>query len=207
MKISVMQPYFFPYLGYFKLINSVDAFVFFDDVQYIRRGWINRNRIRINEPLWLTIPIKKCPRETIINKIEIDDSWSNETLLTFKTIYGKSVVDHPLFSYYSSLYNYKMLCPMLCDSIEWMSNFLNIKTNFFYSSNMPSEKKNQDRILDICKKLGATHYFNLPGGRDLYDEKIFEKEGIKLEFIDTDHYKKISVIESCFYENASDLRL
>jgi hypothetical protein len=206
MKIAVMQPYFFPYLGYFKLINSVDAFVFFDDVQYIRRGWINRNKIRINEPLWLTIPIKKCPRETIINKIEIDDSWSNETLITFKTIYGKSVVDHPLFSYYSSLYNYKMLCPMLCDSIEWMSNFLNIKTNFFYSSNMPSEKKNKDRILDICKKLGATHYFNLPGGRDLYDEKIFEKEGIKLEFIDTDQYKKISVIESCFDENASNLR-
>lgn len=205
MKIAVMQPYFFPYLGYFKLINSVDAFVFFDDVQYIRRGWINRNKIRINEPLWLTIPIKKCPRETIINKIEIDDSWSNETLLTFKTIYGKSVADHPLFSYYSSLYNYKMLCPMLCDSIEWMSNFLNIKTNFFYSSDMPSEKKNQYRILDICKKFGATHYFNLPGGRDLYDEEIFEKEGIKLEFINTDNYKRISVIESCFNENASNL--
>jgi hypothetical protein len=66
MKIAVMQPYFFPYLGYFKLINSVDAFVFFDDVQYIRRGWINRNKIRIKEPLWLTIRIKKCHIQTII---------------------------------------------------------------------------------------------------------------------------------------------
>jgi hypothetical protein len=71
---------------------------------------------------------------------------------------------------------------------------------------MPSEKKNQYRILDICKKFGATHYFNLPGGRDLYDEEIFEKEGIKLEFINTDNYKRISVIESCFDENASNLR-
>jgi hypothetical protein len=206
MKIAVMQPYFFPYLGYFKLIDSVDIFVFFDDVQYIRRGWINRNKIRIKEPFWLTVPVKKCSIKTLINKVKIDDSWSNETLLTFKTMYGKSVTNHPLFSYYSSLYNYNMLCPMLCDSIKWMSNFLNIKTKFIYSSTIPSEKKRQDRILDICKKLEATHYYNLPGGKDLYDEKTFEKEGIKLEFINTDHYKRISIIESCFDENASNLR-
>ena len=59
MKVAITQPYFFPYLGYFKLIESVDKFVFFDDVQYIRRGWVNRNKIRVKNPLWITVPVKK----------------------------------------------------------------------------------------------------------------------------------------------------
>lgn len=201
MKIAVMQPYFFPYLGYFKLIDSVDQFVFFDDVQFIRRGWVNRNKIRSENPLWITIPIKKCPRETPINKIIIDQDWNNLVkthLKTFETFYGKQAKLNDFYTYYSSLSNYSNLNEMLCESIRWVCKKLNIHTKFLYSSSMPSDAKAQDRIIDICKKLGATEYYNLPGGIELYDQNVFENNSMKLHFINTEKFPKISVIESIF---------
>jgi len=210
MKIAISQPYFFPYLGYFKLIQSVDKFVFFDDVQYIRRGWINRNKIRKNDPLWITIPIKKTSRNTRINQIEIDGEWNsivNIHLKTFETTYGKKVKENDLYHFYASLSSYKSLNDLVCETIKWVCSQLKLKTQFIHSNDFPSDLKGQDRILDICKKLNATHYFNLPGGVDLYDESVFADQGIKLNFINTDIYTKISVIESIFNANASNLRL
>lgn len=201
MKIAVMQPYFFPYLGYFKLINSVDKFVFFDDVQYIRRGWVNRNKIRLEKPLWLTVPVIKCDRDTSINAIEIDQEWEKLTqthLKTFDTTYGKKAKQNGFYQYYSSLSSHTNLCKLLCESIQFVSRNLNIKTEFVYSSSMPSEEKAQDRIIDICKKLKATEYYNLPGGVSLYDPTIFQNNSIKIEFINTDIFPKISVIETIF---------
>lgn len=210
MKVAITQPYFFPYLGYFKLIESVDKFVFFDDVQYIRRGWVNRNKIRIDNPLWITVPVKKTTRETPINKIQIDDDWDEVVkthLKTFETIYGKKVKQNSLYNFYSSLSHDKSLNSMLCKTIEWVSQKLNLKTEFISSSDFASNLKSQDRIIDICKKLGATQYFNLPGGVDLYDRKSFAENDLNLNFVDTNKYSKISVIETIFNEDASNIRL
>ena len=210
MKIAISQPYFFPYLGYFKLIQSVDKFVFFDDVQYIRRGWVNRNKIRQDNPLWITVPVKKTSRESPINKIEIDNGWNEVVathLKTFETIYGKKVKLNSLYDFYRSLSSDKSLNKMLCKTIKWVCDKLELKTELISSSEFPSNLKSQDRIIDICKKLGATQYFNLPGGVDLYDHEIFEKNNLSLYFIDTNKYNKISVIESIFNEDSSNLRL
>ena len=210
MKVAITQPYFFPYLGYFKLIESVDKFVFFDDVQYIRRGWVNRNKIRVKNPLWITVPVKKTNRETPINKIQIDDDWDKVVsthLKTFETTYGKKAKQNNFYDFYKSLCLDKSLNEMLCKSIKWVSQKLRIKTEFLSSSEFGSNLKSQDRIIDICKKLGATQYFNLPGGVHLYDHKSFQENNLSLHFVDTNQYSKISVIESIFNEDAGDLRL
>ena len=162
-----MQPYFFPYTGYFKLISEVDTFVFLDDVQYIRRGWMNRNKINHLSPFY--------------------------------------IISNSIYEYYKSFENYDLLRPMLCDSIIWMSKYLKLKTKFEYSSNFPSNKRGQERIIDICKKMSATTYCNLPNGKSIYSNEEFDKNNIMLNFINTEHHKHISILESCFNEHPIDL--
>lgn len=108
MRIAVQQPYFYPYLGYFKLISSVDKFVFFNDVQYIRRGWINRNRINVDN--YLTVPILKTKRSEIINNIKIDYSthWHYKHCRTLETKYGKKCLEHPIYLFYKNIPTYKI---------------------------------------------------------------------------------------------------
>lgn len=200
-----MQPYFFPYAGYFQLIANVDLFVFLDDVQYIRRGWVNRNKIRKSDPIYLTVPVKKVSRETAINQIQIESDWLPSHLKTFTRIFGKKIENNEVYKFYTKLDQWELLSPMLCESIQWMSKHLNINTQFKHASQYPSGKKGQDRILELCRKLGATSYVNLPGGINLYDEKDFEE--IELEFLNTDHHERISILETCFNGTTSSLRL
>lgn len=199
-KIAIMQPYFFPYAGYFQLIHEVDLFVFLDDVQYIRRGWINRNRIN-NFNKYLTIPIKKCPRDTIIKDVEISNiSWVDYHLKIFDHIYGKNNINE----YYSNFTKYGNLCQLLVDSIKWTTNLLDIQTNFEYSSNYPSKKFGKDRIIELCQKLNAHSYYNLPGGTSLYRQEDFGS--IALNFIDTSHHVKTSILESILNGSTGNLR-
>ena len=201
MRIAISQPYFFPYLGYFKLIKSVDKFVFFDDVQYIRRGWVNRNKIRHDDSIWLTVPVKKSSRNSLINEILIDSDWSylvDKHKKTFLNIYGKSVETNSFYDFYGELKKHTMLNKLLCESIIWLSRKMGIKTEFLHSSNFPSNNKREHRIIDICKQLNATEYYNLPGGVKLYSEDFFMQNSIKLKFIETSMYKKISIIETIF---------
>jgi hypothetical protein len=199
-----MQPYFFPYGGYYQLIKESDLFVILDDVQYIRRGWVNRNKIREEDPIYLTVPVKKCSQKSLITEVQIERGWVDLHLKRFRFIYGKDIESHPLYRYYSSLDKWEYLSPMLANSILWTSNYLNINTRIVHSSDFPSEKKREARIIDLCKQLGGTHYLNLPGGRQLYTEEMFQKEGLKVEFIDTDSFKRISILESIFKREIYD---
>ena len=199
-----MQPYFFPYAGYYQLIANVDMFVFLDDVQYIRRGWVNRNKIRKSAPIYITVPVKKSPRETSINQIQISLDWVPKHLKTFTHIFSQKIRDSEVYKFYTGLSQWKLLSPMLCESIQWMSKYLGLKTQFDYASRYPSSRKGQDRILELCKQLGATSYVNLPGGKRLYDEKEFGD--VELVFLDTDHHERISILETYFNGTASSLR-
>ena len=201
MRIAISQPYFFPYLGYFKLIKSVDNFVFFDDVQYIRRGWVNRNKIRHDDSIWLTVPVKKSSRNSLINEILIDSDWSylvDKHKKTFLNIYGKNIETNSFYDFYDELKKHTMLNKLLCESIIWLSRKMGIKTEFLHSSDFPSNNKKEHRIIDTCKQLNATEYYNLPGGVKLYSEDFFMQNSIKLKFIETSMYKKISIIETIF---------
>lgn len=190
-----MQPYYYPYIGYFELINSVDKFVFLNNVQYIRRGWVNRNRIRWNDTWkYITVPITKCSRDTLIQDIEISgEEWLADHLTSLKYSYNN--VDHESFKYLASM-NTKRLCELLMLTTKHTAKLLGINTEFLDSRDFPSSGKKQHLLIDICKQLEATTYVNASGGIELYDKNDFEKENIKLEFIPpTNHNNKYSILD------------
>jgi hypothetical protein len=186
MKLAIMQPYLFPYLGYFQLIHAVDTFVVYDDVNYIKGGWINRNCIRSNGTKQLiTLPLRGASQNKLINQIEVGED--HNILKTLRINYGKAPhfnVIYPLIEdilmqtekNLARLLYYQLLriCDYLCLSPKW-----HISSEIEKDSTL----RGQDKILSICEKLGATHYINVSGGRALYDHESFATNGLKLSFI------------------------
>lgn len=179
MKIAIMQPYYYPYAGYFRLFASADLFVILDDVQFNRRGRVHR--CEVNKKWFATLPIKKTSRdETRIMDLE----WQK----------GKEHSRSPL--------------NFIVDALEEICGKLYLPFKCFFSSeiSIPSHLRGQDRIIAICKKLGAREYINSPGGKNLYDEKEFKKNEVKLTFLPewTGNYD--SVLHRLAYEDSSDIR-
>jgi len=197
MKIAIMQPYFFPYLGYFKLMSEIDNFIILDDVQFTRRGWINRNFIKNkhDEKIILTIPVNKNPINTKINQMTVINGWTHKHVKTFSTIYGNTSKVKEFNDFYITLDNNKNLVDVLTKSIMWIKNKIKLNCEISFSSQYKSNFSGEERIIDLCKKSKADKYFNLPGGIHIYDEKKFEKNGIKIEFLNTDECPKISIID------------
>lgn len=190
MKLAIMQPYFFPYLGYFHLIKAVDKFVLYDDVNFINRGWINRNRVPINdEAHYFTIPLKNASQNSKINSIDLaeQDIWKKKMIKTFQTVYSKSPNRDAGLDLLSAVLNFptNKLSEICARSIFEVTKYLNIKTQLVPSSTIysNSEKKAESRILDICSQESASEYINLIGGVELYREDSFQEIGCDLSFI------------------------
>lgn len=191
MRVGIMQPYFLPYIGYWQLIGCVDYFVVLDDVNYISRGWINRNRIVVNgRPFWLTIPLQKSSQNKLINELLIqgDDGWKHHMLRTLSFAYSKAELFPEIFRLFSESLELAEgnLSRYLSNLIYCLSEKLCALPSFIPTSAIFSkgQLKGQDRILDICVQLGASEYVNLPGGRALYDEEKFYANRIKLQFLE-----------------------
>lgn len=197
MKIAIMQPYFCAYIGYYQLINSVDKFVIFDNIQYTKRGWFNRNRILDNgTDRMFTIPIKKDNRYLNVNLRFLADNSIKERyriLKQIQTLYKKA----PFFSQ-----NYPLVRRFFIQEINNLFDFihfsvvelcikLDIKTQIILSSSLDIDPKlkSQDRIIEMCKCLKTDIYINPIGGEELYDKKAFKKEGIDLKFIKSKYIK------------------
>lgn len=200
MKIAVQQPYFYPYLGFFNLIKEVDVFVLFNDVQYIRRGWINRNRLE--EKLFLTVPVKNNSRNSLINQIKIDNEqkWHYKHCQTILSRYGKRAKDHPLYLFYKDLPKIEFLLDLLKITIDNVCNYLQIKTKIVNSETFhtPVYYKGKERIIDICKKINADSYLNLPGGASLYSVEEFKEKNISLNFLNISNIKNyMSILDVC----------
>ena len=194
MKIAIMQPYFFAYEGYFELISSVDLIVFLDDAQYVRRSWINRNQIYTNKKIdkkYLTVPIAKSPINSKIKDIKIAKKWTTDHINVLKNNYKK---ESNFYNFYESLDHHIFLCPMLVESIKWTCDFLKIKINYSFSSVFPSNEKSENRVIELCKKFNAKHYYNLPNGEKIYNKLKFMENNISLNFLNTDKFEKISII-------------
>lgn len=177
MKIAIMQPYYYPYAGYFRLFAATDLFVILDDVQWNRRGRVHRCEAHGK---WITtLPIKKTSREeTRIMDLE----WQE----------GRGHSKDPL--------------NFIVDTLEEVCNKLSIPFNCVFSSDINITLKGQDRIIAICKRLGATEYLNSPGGTDLYDEEAFKKNGIKLTFLPDWVGSYDSILERLCHEDRSLIR-
>jgi len=204
MKIAIMQPYFFPYAGYFQLMANVDIFVFLNDVQYVRQSWMNRNKLKTQK--YFTVPVQKSSQKTLFNKIKIQHGWVADHLKIFMHHFGKKIKNSHLYENYSAYENYDFLCALNIDSIKYVASKLNIKVEFRLSSDFSSDLSGQEKILHICQKLQGKEYYNLPNGIDLYNQNLFREKGLKLKFIDTTHQEKVSILESIFNETTSNLR-
>ena len=191
MHLAIMQPYFLPYLGYFQLMSAADKLVLLDDVNFINRGWINRNRIAVNgEPYWLTLPLAKASQNRLINEIEIvdDPMWKRKAMRTVELSYRSASFADEILPLFSDMLKEARgsLSVFLFHRLRQVADYLGINVRIEPTSTIyPKEgRTGQDRILDICRREGATTYINLPGGRDLYNPQAFAAAGIKLLFIE-----------------------
>lgn len=191
MKLAIMQPYLFPYIGYWQLIHAVDKFVVFDDVNYITRGYINRNSILLNDkPYRFTIPIKKASQNKLIRETKLNFDMREKTKFL-----------NLLCSAYRRSPNYNAVMPIIrriimnpqedltqyiLGSLNEICGYLQISTELLISSQIDKRKDlhGEERIIAICKNLRADTYINACGGRKLYNRENFRKENIDLYFLD-----------------------
>ncbi|MDD2608885.1 MAG: WbqC family protein [Giesbergeria sp.] len=190
MKIALMQPYFFPYIGYYQLVHSVDEFVFYDDAAFIKQGYINRNRILLGAaPHNFSLAVKNVSSFRPIKNHDYLNNFSN-----FK---------RQLYSSYSKAPNFKdaiQLVEQVLDesnnnvahknasSITTIFDYLGIEKKFSFSSDLiiSEEIRGQNRVIEICKLKSAIKYINSPGGKSLYNKKIFSDNYIELSFIESE---------------------
>ena len=190
MKVAIMQPYFLPYVGYFQLINAVDKFVIYDDVNFIKKGWINRNNILVNGQSHLfSITLKDVSQNKQINKISIDSQseWNKNLMKTIAFSYKKAPFFAEVFPLIEDILqqDQKNLAQFITYSLQQICSYLNIGTTIITASSIEKDNvlKGQDKIIEICKKNHATDYINAIGGKELYDAAAFSEHGIRLHFI------------------------
>ena len=190
-KIAIMQPYLFPYFGYFQLIESVDEFIFFDNVNFQKKGWMNRNRLRNkNGDMIFSMPVKKASQNKLINDLLINNLADFERMLLLKIghHYSKAIyygyVENLLLDIFRTFAG-KTLSDFNTFTTKILANELGIATKFTYSSDLSFDLNGtgQKKILSICKTLETDIYINLPGGLHLYDSSAFAENNIKLEFL------------------------
>jgi len=200
MKVAIMQPYFFPYIGYWQLIAAVDKFVIYDNIKYTKKGWINRNKILTNDKAkTFTLPIQKDSDFLDVNQRYISDSWDKHKMLNLiKASYSRapqykkivSLIEKCLFIENKNLFEFLYI------NLINVLDFLEIKTDIVISStlNIDNNLKSKDRVIATCKKLNATQYINPQGGINLYNKLEFEKNRIDLKFLFSDQivYKQYS---------------
>lgn len=187
MRLGIMQPYFFPYLGYWQLLANVDKYVVYDDVTYIKGGWINRNNFLINgQKNLLTMQLEKASSYTLIKDIAIKDDFV-KFLKTIEMGYKKAPFFEDIFRLLKDICQCpdKKLGQFLFNSHIKICEYLGIDTELILSSSFEkhTELKGKDKVISICKQLGADEYINAIGGQELYDKKEFAENGIRLNFI------------------------
>ena len=193
MNVGMMQPYLFPYLGYFQLLNAVDVFIFADDVNFIKGGFISRNKILFkNEEYFITVPCMKKSQNKLINEVYLSTKtkgYPNNILLTIKQAYAKAPFFTDVFPIIESIFRSDIdsICTLAASSVEIVSKYLEIDVDFKFSSVSFNHTKGQEksiRLINITKDLGGTTYINPIGGTTIYEKKCFENQGIKLKFLE-----------------------
>lgn len=192
MRAAIIQSSFIPWQGYFDIIDSVDRFVIFDDVQFTTRDWRTRNRIKgPNGIQWLTVPVKKAERTTEIRNILIDysESWQNRMKKTLIHCYRKS----PNFeSYHEGLFSaidvrYENLSELNVALIQHVCEILDITTQFSMSWEHSTEGRKSERLVNILNSIGADEYISGPSARSYIEPDVFKDNGIKLYYKSYDY--------------------
>lgn len=223
--LAIMQPYLFPYIGYFQLINAVDKFIFYDDVNFIKQGWINRNRILLNNSdFTFTVPLEKANSFTLIKDTLINERFYDHWRIKFQKTIKQNYKKAPHYSAVNELVNTVLnndsitISELAIESVIATSRYLGLKTKFAVASECYKNKDldRESRLVDICKEEGSTHYINPLGGKELYDKKNFAEKEIQLSFIETlpcnyqqfnnDFLPWLSIIDVLMFNSVDDVK-
>ena len=190
MKLAIMQPYFFPYIGYFQLINAVDEFVIYDNIEFTKKGWINRNRILVNgNDVFVSLPLKKDSDFLNVNERFLADTWDVERkklLNRIKESYRKAPYFKETFHLLEKciMHEDRNLFKFILFSVQTLIQYFNISTNLVVSSSIPIDKqlKSDQKVMAICNQRGADIYINPIGGLELYNKEFFKENNLELQF-------------------------
>ena len=208
--VAIMQPYFFPYAGYFRLFAASDLFVIYDCVQFPRRGWVHRNKLMdaSGEARWLTLPLEKAPQSVLIRDLQFPPNAAEllaERLRPFPLAAAVTpATEHILAA----------LADVRGTPVDYIERLLEItvaycglpwRTVRSSTLNVPPEIHGQDRILEIARRLGASRYVNAAGGRELYDPAVFDNAGIELRFLADYHGPNASILQRMLSDDRGEL--
>jgi hypothetical protein len=225
MKLGIMQPYFSPYIGYFQLMNAVDEYVIYNNIEYTKKGWINRNRILVNgEPHFITLPLKSDSDFLQIRDRFLADNWPTERLKMLNRIkeaYRKAPQFDRVFPLIESvlLHGPSNLFLFLVRSLKMIKDYLKVGTPIIISStvNIDHNLRSADKVLALCKARNVDMYVNPIGGTGLYDRERFEKEGIDLRFVFTEYFRykqfgddfisSLSIIDVMMFNSVEEIKV
>lgn len=188
MKVVVLQSNYLPWKGYFDLINDADVFVFYDEVQYTKNDWRNRNKIATKNGVeWLTIPISKAAVKQKISEVKLPEGWESEHFKKLYLCYKKAPFFKQLEPFLISFYQNKSwgtLSDFNQYSIKEISRFLNVQTRFYNSSSFKLEGNRVERLVNLLTQINATEYISGPSAASYLNgnEGLFEAKGIKLTY-------------------------
>ncbi|VYT31275.1 WbqC-like protein family protein [uncultured Blautia sp.] len=223
MKLGIMQPYFVPYIGYWQLMNAVDKYVIYDDVNFIKGGWINRNRILINgKTNYFNIPMMGASPNKLINEVNVnkDERLIRKNLRTIEGAYKRAPYYQVVYPIIERIFKTEKenIAEFIYESFQIINDYLGIETELIMSSTLNKEcsLKGEDKVLAICKELGATEYYNAIGGQKLYSFEDFRKHGIALKFVQTEKivYEQfgeefkpdLSIIDVMMFNSSTEIR-
>ena len=212
-RVAILQSNYIPWKGYFDLIHRVDEFILFDDMQYTRRDWRNRNKIKTPQGLlWVTIPVEvkgkyfQKIKDTIVSDLE----WPRIHWKTIHTFYARA----PHFFRYADRFEkiYGSLCNPQLSHINYLfikeiCTILDIKTKITWSMDYGVIDGKTERLVDLCKKAGATEYLSGPAAKDYIIESQFTNAGIELQWMSYDGYKEYQQLHPPFEHGVTILDL
>lgn len=210
--VAILQSNYIPWKGYFDLINMVDDFVVFDDVQYTKNDWRNRNKILTAQgPQWLTIPVRQNSLNQKINETEVADvGWSKKHWKTIKQNYSKAMYFKEYEQVFEQFYlnnseiNLSRINLLL---IQEINKILEIDTRIISSADFDVVEGQTERLIGICKQLEADHYLSGPAAKSYFDEALASKNGIRVEWMDYSAYPEYKQLHAPFEHSVSILDL
>ncbi|HIE4215328.1 TPA: WbqC family protein [Proteus mirabilis] len=207
MRLAVMQPYLFPYIGYYQLAYYADKFIFYDDVNYIKGGYINRNNILTKNGLQMfTLPVNKASSFKKINELYFQDN-TKKILTSIYQNYSKTAYFHSIFPIIENVLtnNNRNVANITSLSIIKIFEYLSLKFNYTFSSDQNYNRtyNAQEKIYELCKINDAQEYINPIGGKSLYNKDEFKKRNIKLNFLEPVLSPYTQINSSNFVSNAS----
>lgn len=210
--VAIIQSNYIPWKGYFDIINMCDEFMLFDEAQYTRNDWRNRNKIKTaNGLLWLTIPIARDYGQRIDEATVQDHLWAKKHLRTLQQSYAKAGSFKSYFPKIEAIYaqiaeethlsriNYIMLTE-LC-------KLLGITTRFTWSTDYQSEEGRVERVLSLCKQAQATEYISGPSAKSYMDDNLFEQNAVKVTYMSYEGYREYPQVHPPFEHGVSVLDL